>query len=96
MNGLRCDSRIRGVHYLTALAWRAAGGTDEAPKALVLSFALNFSAFSTQALVIDFDQTPAQVGRLTADILKVALRRAVEAQGAAGGEGATDADSDES
>jgi AcrR family transcriptional regulator len=85
MNSLRCDSRIRGVHYLAALAWRAAGGTNEPPKALVLSFALNFSAFSTQALVIDFDQTPAQVGRLTADILKVVLRRAVEAQGSAGG-----------
>jgi hypothetical protein len=46
--------------------------------------------------MIDFDQTPAQVGRLTADILKVVLRRAVEAQGAAGGDGATDADSAES
>jgi hypothetical protein len=32
----------------------------------------------------DFDQTPAQIGALTADILKVLLRRAVETQGSSG------------
>ena len=48
----------------------------------MLAFALNLSAFTTQALMIDFDQTPAQVGTLTANILKAFVRRTVEAQGA--------------
>ena len=47
----------------------------------MLAFALNFSAFTTQALMVDFDQTPAQIGVLTAQILKMLLWRAVEAQG---------------
>ena len=49
----------------------------------MLAFALNFSAFTTQALMIDFDQSPTQIGVLTAEILKVILRRAVEAQSSA-------------
>jgi len=44
----------------------------------MLAFALNFSAFTTQALMVDFDQTPAQIGVLTADILTTLLRRSVE------------------
>ena len=39
----------------------------EPPEDLVLAFALNFSAFTTQALMVDFDQTPSQIGVLTAD-----------------------------
>ena len=81
---LRRESRTRGVQYLATLAWQKAGGAGEPPKDLVLAFALNFSAFTTQALMIDFDQTPAQIGVLTAEILKVMLRRAVEAQSSAG------------
>jgi hypothetical protein len=46
----------------------------------VSAFALNLSAFTTQALTVDFDQTPAQIGALTAAILKVLLVRAVEEQ----------------
>jgi len=77
---LQHDLRVNGVRYLVTTAWRAAGGTGEPPEALSLAFALNFSTFATQALMIDFDQEPAQVAVLTADILKVLLRRAVEAQ----------------
>jgi len=68
-----------------------AGGTGEPPEDLVLAFALYLSAFATQALMVDFDQTPVQVGALTADILKMLLWRAVDAQrdraDADGGEG---------
>ena len=45
----------------------------------MLAFALNFSAFTTQALMIDFDQTPAQIGVLTAQLLRTILRNAVDA-----------------
>ncbi len=78
---LRCDARRSGVRHLTALAWQTAGGVGEPPEELTSAFALNFSAFATQALMIDFDQTPAQIGALTADIVKMMLRRAVDAQG---------------
>ncbi len=77
---LRRELRRRGVGFLTTLAWRNAGGSGEPPEDLVLAFALNFSTFTTQALTIDFDQTPTQIGILTADILKLLLRRALEAQ----------------
>ena len=80
VDALRREYRLRGMQYLASLAWRTAGGTGEPPEDLVLAFALNFSAFTTQALMVDFDQTPAQIGALTADILKVLLRSAVEAQ----------------
>ncbi len=81
VDALRRESRTRGVCYLATLAWKRAGGTGEPPKDLMLAFALNFSAFTTQALMVDFDQTPAQIGVLTAEILKMILWRAVEAQG---------------
>jgi AcrR family transcriptional regulator len=77
--------RLRGMHYMAALAWRSAGGAGEPPADLTLAFALHLSAHATQALMADFDQTPAQIGALTADILKVLVRRAVEAQGSDGG-----------
>lgn len=77
---MRRESRLKGVHYLAAHAWTTAGGKGEPPEGLVLAFALNFSAFTTQALMIDFDLTPAQIGAVTADILKVLLRSAVDAQ----------------
>jgi len=77
---LRREYRVRGVGYLAALAWRTAGGRGDPPEALTLAFALHFSAFATQALMIDFDQTPAEIGELTADLLKIALARALDAR----------------
>jgi AcrR family transcriptional regulator len=77
---LRRQYRIRGVEFLAALAWRTAGGIGEPPRQLVLAFALNLSAFTTHALMIDFDQTPTEVGLLSAEILKALLRRCVDEQ----------------
>ena len=83
VDSLRRDYRVRGVNYLVNLAWATAGGQREPPKDLVSAFALNFSAFTTHALMVDFDQSPAQIGALTADILKVLLWRAVLSQNSA-------------
>ncbi len=90
---MRHEARVRGVRHLTDLAWRTAGGSGEPPEVLTLAFALNFSAFTTKALMVDFGQTPAQIGSLTAGILKQVLRRALREQetpgdGASGGAGA--------
>ena len=64
--------------YLAGVAWRALrAGPGDPPPDLVLAFALNLSAFTTQALMVDFDQSPSAVGVLTAAILQTALRRAV-------------------
>jgi AcrR family transcriptional regulator len=76
----RRQARLRGLRHLTALAWETAGGTGDPPEDLVLAFALNYSAFATQALTVDFAQTPAQIGALTAKILKLVLRDLLEAQ----------------
>ena len=96
MDAQRRDVRVRGMQTLVEVVWRMAGGTGEPPEDLVLAFALNLSAFATQALMVDFDQTPAEIGALTADILKTLLRRAVQAQRSAGGDVATGADVGES
>ncbi len=72
--------RVRGMQYMVGLAWRSAGGAGEPPESLTLAFALHLSAHSTQALMADFNQTPAQIGAVTADILKTLLHRAVQAQ----------------
>jgi AcrR family transcriptional regulator len=77
---LRRQFRLQGVGYLASLTWSTAGGVGDPPEELVLAFALNLSAFTTQALMIDFDRTPAEVGKLTADILKACVDRAIEAQ----------------
>jgi AcrR family transcriptional regulator len=76
---LRREYRLRGS-YLLNLVWETAGGVGEPPEPLALAFALDFSAFTTQSLMVHFDQTPAQIGALTADIFTKLLRRAVEAQ----------------
>ena len=74
---IRREARRRGVGHLAAITWEAAGGAGEVPDELVSSFALHLSAFATQALMIDFDKTPAQIGVMTADILNALLCRAV-------------------
>ncbi len=80
IDALRHDYRVRGASYVVDQVWRAAGGKDGPPEDLVMAFALNLSVFTTHALIVDFDQTPDQVGALTAEVLKMLLWRAIAAQ----------------
>ncbi|MGA2519350.1 MAG: TetR/AcrR family transcriptional regulator [Acidimicrobiales bacterium] len=82
---LRRQWRRRGVHHLAGVAWRCAGGSGDPPRDVEMAFALNFSAFTTKALTVDFDKTPAEVAAVTADILKVMLHRAVRREGGGSG-----------
>ena len=72
--------RQLGMRYMAGVAWRSAGGIGEPPEALMLAFALHLSAHATQALMVDFDLTPAEVGALVAGTLRVLLWRAVAEQ----------------
>jgi AcrR family transcriptional regulator len=92
VDAIRRDYRLRGMSYLVKMVWLSAGGVDEPPEDLALAFALNLSVFTTQALMVDFDQTPAEIGALTADILKACLWRAVRAQSSSEGGAAAEAD----
>jgi AcrR family transcriptional regulator len=92
VDALRRDYRLRGMRCLVDLVWQSAGGVGEPPEILVLSFALNLSVFATQALMVDFDQTPAQIGALTADTLKAVLWRCVDGQHPAPAPGTTPAE----
>lgn len=80
VHSLRRAYRVRGVGHVVDLVWQRAGGMGQPPVDLVMAFALNLSVFATQALTVDFDQTPAQIGSLTADILKMLVRRAIQQQ----------------
>ncbi len=82
---LQHEFRVSGVRYLVTTAWQAAGGSGEPPEAVELAFALNFSTFATQSLMADFNQSPAQMGALTAGILRLLLRSAIDEQRAAAG-----------
>ncbi len=77
---LRRDFRLRGVGYLTEIAWQAAGGVGQPPDLVRMAFALLFSAFTTQALMVDFERRPDEIGELTAQLLKLLLLRALEDQ----------------
>jgi AcrR family transcriptional regulator len=90
IDALRRENRLRGMSYLVDLVWQTAGGVGPPPEDLALAFALNLSVFTTQALMVDFDQTPAQIGILAADILKALTRRAVDQQKGPGGDPAGD------
>ncbi len=83
VDALRHEYRISGIRYLTELAWRTAGGEGEPPESLLLVFGIHLSGFATHALMTDFDQTPQQIGALTAEILKMSLARAIQQQHAA-------------
>jgi len=80
VDALRHEYRVRGVQYLVRLAWRTVGGLGDPPEQLRLIFAIYLSGFATHALMTDFDQTPAQIGVLTADILKMSLDHALREQ----------------
>ncbi len=71
--------RLRGMHYMAALAWRSAGGAGEPPEDLTLAFALHLSAHTTQALMADFGCSPRQIGLLCARMLRGVLHQAVAA-----------------
>jgi len=89
---LRREARRLGVIHLARISWKALGGTGPPPDEVVCAFALNFSPFATHALMIDFDKTVEEIGRFTADTLKVILRQAVAAQGQKGSDSSPSGD----
>ena len=80
VDAVRRDYRLREMSYGVNLAWKAAGGVEEPPKDLVLGFARQSVRVHHPGAHRRFGQTPDQIGALTAEILKMLLRRAVEAQ----------------
>jgi AcrR family transcriptional regulator len=72
--------RVPGATTIATQAWSAAGGTGDPPKPLIKTFALYFSAFTTQALASDFGHTPEETAALTAQTLKTLLVQAIEEQ----------------
>jgi AcrR family transcriptional regulator len=74
------DFRRRAIQHLTTIAWQAAGGKGHAPESLSSAFIVQLSPFTTKTLMVERDQTPAEVAALSADVLKTLLQRAVEEQ----------------
>ena len=91
------DFRRQAIQHFTTIAWQAAGGKGQAPDSLASVFTVQLSPFTTQTLMVERGQTPAQVAALSADVLKTLLKRAVDEQnraqpdaGGAQGAGATE------
>jgi AcrR family transcriptional regulator len=74
------DFRRHAIQHLTTIAWQAAGGKGPAPDSLASAFTVQLSPFTTKTLMVERDQTPAQVAALSADVLKTLLQRAVDEQ----------------
>jgi AcrR family transcriptional regulator len=74
------EFRRHAIQHLTTIAWEAAGGKGQAPDSLSSAFIVQLSPFTTKTLMVERDQTPAQVAALSADVLKTLLQRAVEEQ----------------
>jgi AcrR family transcriptional regulator len=72
--------RRHAVQSLATIAWQAAGGKGQAPDSLASVFIVQLSPFTTKILMVERDQTPAQVAALSADVLKTLLQRAVDEQ----------------
>ncbi len=70
--------RRRWMNYIVKRSWEAAGGEGSPPRSLVEAFSLQFSAFTTQALAVEFGHTPEQSASLATSILTVTLASAVE------------------
>ena len=81
---LREQYRVKGVRHLAEVAWSMVGGEGPPPDHLTWVFALQFSVFTTQALTVDFELTPSQIGDVTADLLLGALQRALAERTAVG------------
>ena len=74
------EFRRHAIQHLSTIAWQAAGGKGETPDSLASAFTVQLSPFTTQTLMVERGQTPAQVAVLCADVLKTVLRRAVDEQ----------------
>jgi AcrR family transcriptional regulator len=74
------DFRRHAIQHFTKIAWQAAGGKGQAPDSLASAFTVQLSPFTTITLMLERDQTPAQVAALSADVLKTFLQRAVGEQ----------------
>ena len=72
--------RRQAVQHFTEVAWQAAGGKGQAPDSLASAFTVQLSPFTTMTLMLERDQTPAQVAALSADVLKTLLQCAVDGQ----------------
>ena len=77
------DFRRHAIQHFATIAWLAAGGNGQAPDSLASAFIVQLSPFTTKALMVERDQTPAQVAALSADALKALLQRVVDEQNAA-------------
>ncbi len=91
------DFRRAAIQHFTTIAWQAAGGTGQAPDSLASAFIVQLSPFTTKTLMVERNQTPAEVAALSADVLKTLLLRAVDEQNRAqpdiaGAEGAGEAE----
>ena len=74
------EFRRHAIQHFTTIAWQAAGGKGQAPDSLASAFIVQLSPFTTKTLMVERDQTPAQVAALSADVLKILLQRAVDEQ----------------
>lgn len=73
----RREARLTFVRRFSGACWKRFGGEGKAPAWLVDVFALQLSAFATQALLTDFDRSPEQSGRLAARVLRTLMAEAL-------------------
>jgi len=73
----RREARRRFAQGVTTRMWQARGGRGRPPAWLVDAVAVHLSGFTTQSLTGDFGRTPAEVARVSAQVLEAALAAAL-------------------
>lgn len=76
----RLRYRRKAFEHFAITAWHAAGGEGPAPDSLTSAFTVQLSPFTAEVLMVDRDMALDQVGALTAEVLRVLLRWAIEEQ----------------
>ncbi|HEY3747840.1 MAG TPA: helix-turn-helix domain-containing protein [Pseudonocardiaceae bacterium] len=73
----RRESRKQFAVGVTSRIWQARGGQGQPPMWLTDAVAVHLSAFTTQALAGDFNRTPDEVARVSAQVLEAAFTAAL-------------------
>jgi AcrR family transcriptional regulator len=73
----RRQARQQFAPRVTTALWRARGGRGQPPAWLTDAVAVHLSGFTTQSLAGDFDRTPDEVARVSAQVIEASLQLAL-------------------
>jgi AcrR family transcriptional regulator len=87
-------SRAEFLGRFATSAWKAFGGENSPPEWLADAIAVQLSAFTTEALRMGQDRSPADIGRATSAVIRLLIESALQSRDAGAPRPATEGPSD--